>query len=121
MKAHHPESKLIAVFEPRSATACRNTHQHEYPDAFMSADLSMIAPIGRPDIPENERLDVPRIVREIGARGGRAMTVDVGPGSVDAIVAAIAAVAKPGDVVAVLSNGAFGGIHGKLTQALSSL
>ncbi len=119
MKGHHPGAKLIAIFEPRSATACRNLHQHEYPAAFSSADLALIAPVGRPEIPDAERLDVPAIVREINARGGRAETVDIGPSSVDAIVARVAAEAKPGDVVAVLSNGAFGGIHGKLAKALT--
>jgi UDP-N-acetylmuramate: L-alanyl-gamma-D-glutamyl-meso-diaminopimelate ligase len=120
MKGHHPGAKLIAVFEPRSATACRNLHQKEYPAAFSSADLALIAPIGRAEIPASERLDVPAIVGEINARGGRAETFETGPASVDAIVARIVDEAKPGDVVAVLSNGAFGGIHGKLARALDA-
>jgi len=118
MRAHHPDGKLIAIFEPRSATACRRTHQHEYPAAFAAADISLIAPVGRMEIPVEDRLDIPTIVRDINARGGHAETFAVGPQSVDEIVARVAAVAKPGDTVAVLSNGAFGGIHGKLTTAL---
>jgi UDP-N-acetylmuramate: L-alanyl-gamma-D-glutamyl-meso-diaminopimelate ligase len=118
MKGHHPGARLIAIFEPRSATACRNTHQRDYPGAFLAADLALIAPIGRAEIPADERLDVPTIVREVNARGGHAETVEASPSSVDAIVARVAAEARPGDVVAVLSNGAFGGIHGKLARAL---
>ena len=120
MRGHHPEGKLIAIFEPRSATACRRTHQHEYPAAFAAADLSLIAPVGRMEIPPDDRLDIPAIVRDITARGGRAETFAAGPQSVDEIVARVAAEARPGDTVAVLSNGAFGGIHGKLTSALES-
>jgi UDP-N-acetylmuramate: L-alanyl-gamma-D-glutamyl-meso-diaminopimelate ligase len=120
MKGHHPDGRLIAIFEPRSATACRNLHQREYPAAFASADLALLAPIGRAEIPDAEKLDVPAIVGEINARGGRAETVPVGPASVDAIVARVAAEARAGDVVAVLSNGAFGGIHGKLARALEA-
>ncbi len=120
MRRHHPDGRLIAVFEPRSATACRRTHQHEYPAAFASADLSLIAPVGRMEIPAEDRLDIPAIVRDITARGGRAETFAAGPQSVDEIVARVAAEAKAGDTVAVLSNGAFGGIHGKLTSALES-
>lgn len=120
MRAHHPDGRLIAVFEPRSATACRRTHQGEYPAAFAAADLALIAPVGRADIPAEERLDIPGIVREIAARGGEAETFAPGPGSVDAIVARVAAVARPGDTVAVLSNGAFGGIHARLASALES-
>ena len=118
MRGHHPDARLVAVFEPRSATACRNLHQHEYPSAFSSADLALLAPVGRAEIPDGERLDVPAIVAEINARGGRADTVPVGPASVDALVARIVAETRPGDVVAVLSNGAFGGIHGRLRAAL---
>lgn len=118
MRAHHPDGKLIAIFEPRSATACRRTHQHEYPAAFRSADLSLIAPVGRLDIPPEDRLDIPAIVQDINRHGGAAETFAVGPQSVDEIVARVASVARPGDTVAVLSNGAFGGIHGKLTAAL---
>jgi UDP-N-acetylmuramate: L-alanyl-gamma-D-glutamyl-meso-diaminopimelate ligase len=118
MRRHHPDGRLIAVFEPRSATACRRTHQHEYPAAFSSADLSLIAPVGRMEIPAEDRLDIPAIVRDITARGGRAETFAAGPQSVDEIVARVAAEARAGDTVAVLSNGAFGGIHARLASAL---
>jgi UDP-N-acetylmuramate: L-alanyl-gamma-D-glutamyl-meso-diaminopimelate ligase len=119
MRGHHPDGRLIAVFEPRSATACRNLHQREYLDAFTAADLTLLAPIGRSEIPMAERLDVSAIVAAMQARGRRAETVDAGPASVDALVARIAAEVRPGDVVAVLSNGAFGGIHRKLAEALA--
>jgi UDP-N-acetylmuramate: L-alanyl-gamma-D-glutamyl-meso-diaminopimelate ligase len=38
----------------------------------------------------------------------------------DAPVARIAAAARPGNHVLVMSNGGFGGIHDKLLQALAS-
>jgi UDP-N-acetylmuramate: L-alanyl-gamma-D-glutamyl-meso-diaminopimelate ligase len=117
MRGHHPGAKLIAIFEPRSATACRRTHQDDYPGAFASADLTILAPVGRSEIPESERLDVAAILDAMHARGRQAETVAPGPESVDAIVARVASEARPGDVVAVLSNGAFGGIHGKLARA----
>ncbi len=118
MKRHLPEGKLIAVFEPRSATACRRTHQAEYPAAFSAADHVILAPVGRPEIPAEERLDVEAILTEIRARGGEAETVEAGAGSVDRVVARVKAIARPGDTVAVLSNGAFGGIFAKLRAAL---
>ena len=70
------------------------------------------------EIAPEDRLDIPAIVRDITARGGRAETFAAGPQSVDEIVARVAAEARPGDTVAVLSNGAFGGIHDKLLAAL---
>jgi UDP-N-acetylmuramate: L-alanyl-gamma-D-glutamyl-meso-diaminopimelate ligase len=120
MKAHHPRGRLCAIFEPRSATASRATHQREYPASFSAADYTIIAPVGRPEIAASEKLDVDQVVSALRAAGRRADTVPPGPSSVDDIVAKVVAWATAGDVVAVLSNGAFGGIHGKLVTALSS-
>jgi UDP-N-acetylmuramate: L-alanyl-gamma-D-glutamyl-meso-diaminopimelate ligase len=75
----------------------------------------VIAPLGRTNIPEEERLDLDLLARRIGEQGKRADT----PATVEAIVAEVALEAKSGDTVAVLSNGAFGGIHAKILDALS--
>lgn len=120
MKAHHPKGRLCAIFEPRSATASRATHQHEYAAAFDSADYTIIAPVGRPEIAASERLDVQHVVDAIGQRGKLAETVAMDQHSVDAIIEKVCHWAKPGDVVAILSNGAFGGIHDKLQRALAA-
>ncbi|MFO0618343.1 MAG: Mur ligase family protein [Polyangiaceae bacterium] len=114
LRAKHPKGALIAVFEPRSATACRAVHQAEYEACFGAADRVLFPPLGRSDIPEAERLDLDRIVAAIDRHGGRATREP----SVDAIVETITVEAKPGDTVAVLSNGAFGGIYEKLRAKL---
>jgi UDP-N-acetylmuramate: L-alanyl-gamma-D-glutamyl-meso-diaminopimelate ligase len=114
LRAKHPSGKLFAVFEPRSATACRALHQAAYAEAFRAADRVVIAPLGRANIPEGERLDVPRLVQALGAAGTRAEA----PSDVAAIVAGLAGAAHEGDTIALLSNGAFGGIHQKLIDAL---
>ncbi|HEY2516135.1 MAG TPA: Mur ligase family protein, partial [Polyangiaceae bacterium] len=111
LRAKHPSGALWAVFEPRSATACRALHQDEYARAFGAADRVVFAPLGRTNIPEPERLDLGRLVREIGGKA----SAEASP---DAIVARLAGEARAGDTVAVLSNGAFGGLHGKLLAAL---
>jgi UDP-N-acetylmuramate: L-alanyl-gamma-D-glutamyl-meso-diaminopimelate ligase len=113
LKARHPEGALWAVFEARSATAVRAIHQHEYVGAFAPADRILLAPLGRANIPENERLDLAKLAAEIGPKA-RTM-----PG-VPAIVDAIAEGARPGDTVALLSNGAFGGIHAALLARLAT-
>jgi UDP-N-acetylmuramate: L-alanyl-gamma-D-glutamyl-meso-diaminopimelate ligase len=111
LRAKHPAGKLFAVFEPRSATACRSLHQADYPGAFAVADEVIFAPLGRTNVPEAERLDVGKLVSDIGLRASNAE-------SVDAIVTALAGRATHGDTIALLSNGAFGGIHQKLADAL---
>jgi UDP-N-acetylmuramate: L-alanyl-gamma-D-glutamyl-meso-diaminopimelate ligase len=74
----------------------------------------ILAPLGRSNIPEAERLDVNLLARNITAQGKRA---DALP-NVDAIVLAIVTEAKAGDTVALLSNGSFGDIHRKLAAML---
>lgn len=113
LRARHPAGKLFAVFEPRSATACRNIHQAAYPGSFGSADRVILAPLGRTNVPESERLDLDRLAKDIGDRALAAP-------SIDAIVETITREAKSGDTVALLSNGAFGGVHGRLLEALGS-
>jgi UDP-N-acetylmuramate: L-alanyl-gamma-D-glutamyl-meso-diaminopimelate ligase len=57
LRQKHPTGALWAVFEPRSATACRSL-QAEYESSFDSAERVLFAPLGRSDIPEAERLDL---------------------------------------------------------------
>ena len=127
--AHHPtavastlrglrlrfrDGQLIAVFEPRSATACRNIHQQSYAAAFDVADLVLLAPLGRRLIPESERLDLDELAQALRLRSKHALLC----ASVDEIVDQVQQHARPGDAVAVLSNGDFAGIHQKLLERL---
>jgi UDP-N-acetylmuramate: L-alanyl-gamma-D-glutamyl-meso-diaminopimelate ligase len=73
----------------------------------------LLAPLGRTNVPAAERLDVVRLARELGAKATAAADVD-------AIIARLAAETRPGDTVAILSNGAFGGIHPRLLAALGA-
>ncbi len=129
--AHHPTAVLVtlaalrqrfggrrlwAVWEPRSATSRREVFQAAYAEAFDAADRVIVAPaFDQSRIAEDDRFDVERLVEALTARGVEATTAP----TVDEIVAVIAAQAHPMDVVAVLSNGGFGGLHGKLLAALS--
>ncbi|MDC3952323.1 UDP-N-acetylmuramate--L-alanine ligase [Polyangium jinanense] len=115
LRARHTRGALYAVFEPRSATACRALHQEQYASSFDAADVIVLAPLGRPEIPEAERLDLRALATALEARGKRALT----PASVDEIVTLLARDARAGDTIALLSNGAFGGIYDKLRGALA--
>ncbi|MEO8798241.1 MAG: cyanophycin synthetase, partial [Polyangiaceae bacterium] len=113
LKAKHPSGSLWAVFEPRSATACRNLHQDAYAKAFSAANHVIFAPLGRANLAPEERLDLAKLAREIGT-GAEAAP------SVDAILERLTREARPGDTIALLSNGAFAGLHKRLLEALSS-
>jgi UDP-N-acetylmuramate: L-alanyl-gamma-D-glutamyl-meso-diaminopimelate ligase len=112
LRSKHRAGKLFAVFEPRSATACRSVHQAQYVTAFGAADRVIFAPLGRSNIPEAERLDTAKLAQDIGERAKATA-------SVDEIIELLVAETRPGDVVALLSNGAFGGIYQKLTARLA--
>jgi UDP-N-acetylmuramate: L-alanyl-gamma-D-glutamyl-meso-diaminopimelate ligase len=113
LRAKHTSGALWAVFEPRSATACRAIHQEAYAHAFDAADHVILAPLGRTNIPEAERLDLARLARELGPKAEAASSHDV-------IIDRLSTRAAVGDTIAVLSNGAFGGLHTRLLRALEA-
>ena len=115
LRACHPDGVLWAVYEPRSATACRSLHQAAYLDAFTAADRVVFPPLGRDNIPEAERLDLTALARGLAERGVRTDCVE----SIDAIIALLSEQTRSGDTVVLLSNGAFGGIGSKLPKALA--
>ena len=115
--AQHPGQRLIAVFEPRSNTAMRKIHQDEYAHAFAGAAEAIISqPTAIAKVPEADRVDAKKMAAEIGQSGVPCRWME----SPDAIVAALAAEAKDGDVVLAMSNGAFGNLHKKLLAALEA-
>ena len=126
--AHHPTAvketlagfrerangRVIAVFEPRSATASRRLHQELYPDAFASADLSILAPVARSEIAAGERLDTAAIAETIRERGREALACS----NVEEVVEVAAAAARPGDTIVVMSNGRFEDAPDRILLAL---
>ncbi len=107
--------KMLAIFEPRSNTTRRKVFQRELALALGASECVIIAPVADPHkVPENDRLDVARLLDDIRVMGREAfMEADV-----DKIVARAMTLVQPGDTIAVYSNGGFGGIHGKLLEAL---
>ncbi len=110
LRDRHRGARILAAYEPRSATACRKLHEGAYPAAFASADEVFLAPIGRPDLPEDERLDAEIVAAAIRDRGRGAAAYE----SIDALEDALVAAARPNDVVVLMSNGAFGGIYARV-------
>jgi UDP-N-acetylmuramate: L-alanyl-gamma-D-glutamyl-meso-diaminopimelate ligase len=114
LRASNPAARIWAVFEPRSASSCRRVFQEDFARAFGGADRVLVAPVFRSTLPDSERLSVPKLVRDLEAAGRPAREVE----SIDDIIATIAGEQREGDLVVIMSNGGFGGIHQKLLQAL---
>ncbi len=118
LRARYPQSRLWVVLEPRSNTMRRNVLQDALARSLALADQVVIAAIFKSEaIPEAERLDLNRVVGDIHKRGKPARIL----ADADAIVNAIAPELRERDVVAILSNGGFGGIYEKLPQRLRGL
>ena len=115
LRAGHPTDRIWAVFEPRSASSCRRVFQADFARAFAGADEVIVAPIFRSKLPEAERLSVTQLVDDLNCRGQSARQSS----SVDDIVDTIVREHRRGDLVVIMSNGGFGGIHRKLVEALA--
>ena len=117
LRVRYPGARLWAIFEPRSNTLRRKVFEQDLIRSLALADQVMIADVFRPEaIPEGQRLSVPAVVEGIVQAGKSARSL----ADADAIVAAIAPQLRSGDVVAILSNGGFGGIYEKLPRRLES-
>jgi UDP-N-acetylmuramate: L-alanyl-gamma-D-glutamyl-meso-diaminopimelate ligase len=115
LRASHPDARIWAVFEPRSASSCRRIFQDDFARAFSTADEVLIAPVFRSTLPEPERLSVPQLVRDLNTGGRSAREAE----SIADIIGAVVREHRPGDLVVIMSNGGFGGIHQKLLRALT--
>jgi UDP-N-acetylmuramate: L-alanyl-gamma-D-glutamyl-meso-diaminopimelate ligase len=92
--------------------------QRELISSLALADQVVITPIFKPEaVPEEERLTTSSVVNGIKRQGKQAREL----ADADAIVAAVAPELKSGDVVAILSNGGFGGIYEKLPRKIEEL
>jgi UDP-N-acetylmuramate: L-alanyl-gamma-D-glutamyl-meso-diaminopimelate ligase len=119
LRLRYPGRPLRAVFEPRSNTSRRRVFQEDFVTALAGADEAVLAAVFAKDsdpIPAAERLAPDAIVDALGARGVPARLVDGVPSIRDYLVST----ARPGDVVVVMSNGAFGGLPGLVVEGLAA-
>ena len=105
LRARVGAARIIAVFEPRSNTMKMGVHRETLAPSLAAADKTWF--LNSPDL----GWDLAGAVSSMGNRAGLARTVD-------ALVKGLAAEARAGDHVLVMSNGGFGGVHEKLLAAL---
>jgi UDP-N-acetylmuramate: L-alanyl-gamma-D-glutamyl-meso-diaminopimelate ligase len=117
LRARYPGRRLWGVFEPRSNTSRRRIFQREYVAALAAADRVIVGGVFQKQsdaVGADELFSPEQLVADLTARGVHAAAI----GDAKAIAAAVAGEAAPGDVVALMSNGAFGGLRGTLVRAL---
>ncbi len=123
LRVRYPQRRIWACFEPRSNTTRRNFFQREMATALAGADGAFIGKIDRlNELAENERLNPEKLVADIRAAGRVAHY----GGTTEELLAALLSNVRGSDsstplkasVVAIFSNGGFGGLHEKLLKAL---
>ena len=115
LRTRYPGRRLWAILEPRSNTLRRKVFESELAESLSHADEVVLAAVFKSDaIPEAERLDGQNVIAKIQAGRTSARML----ASADSIVEAITPELREGDVVAILSNGGFGGIYEKLPARL---
>jgi UDP-N-acetylmuramate: L-alanyl-gamma-D-glutamyl-meso-diaminopimelate ligase len=117
LRTAYPGRRLWAILEPRSNTLRRNVFQEALVESLTLADRVVLAAVFKSEsIPTQERLHPQDVATGLVAQGVPAEVY----ADADAIVAGIASELCAGDVVAILSNGGFGGIYTKLPEALKA-
>jgi UDP-N-acetylmuramate: L-alanyl-gamma-D-glutamyl-meso-diaminopimelate ligase len=104
LKARQGEGRIVAVIEPRSNTMRMGTHRLQLGASATAADqVIWYQPVESDWDLSAELVDYPkqRVIDDI-----------------DVIIAQICANAERGDIVVIMSNGSFGGIHQRLLEAL---
>jgi UDP-N-acetylmuramate: L-alanyl-gamma-D-glutamyl-meso-diaminopimelate ligase len=114
-RAKYPGHRIIAVFEPRSYTAQIKSFQQLFEDGLSQADVIIIAGLFHPErYTQDTAISPTEMIQHLRQNGRDAYFIS----SPDEIVAHLAPRLKENDVVVVMSNGSFGGIHVKLLKAL---
>ncbi len=115
VKSISTNGRLIAVFEPRTATSMRSFFQNEYAHSFDMADIICIRkppPVRK--IPDGEKFSSEQLVTDLNERGQEAYFFP----DTDAIIEFIVSNARPADLVLIMSNGGFDNIHLRLLDSL---
>ena len=116
VKERYESRRLVAVFEPRSNSSRRNIFQNAYVSSFKDADVVILPePLMMEKIPLHERFSSVRLATDLNELGIEAHYF---PNN-DALIDGLVSLVKPGDVILIMSNGAFDNIQQRLLQRLA--
>jgi UDP-N-acetylmuramate: L-alanyl-gamma-D-glutamyl-meso-diaminopimelate ligase len=116
VRSAHPDRRIWAIFEPRSATSCRRIFHEDFARALSKADRVILPAVFRSSLPDDQRLDIEQLVRDLKGEGVDARFIP----STEGIVNSVSREARDGDLVIIMSNGGFDNIHQKLLDALTA-
>ena len=112
-----PGRRIVAILEPRSNSMRRKVFQDALPAALALGDRVILGGVFRAQqLGDENRMDPESVAASVRALGKDAR---VYPSS-DAIAEHLAAEAKPGDLLLIMSNGSFDGLCEKLLKKLGT-
>lgn len=115
LKKRYPGRRILAVFEPRSATSRRKVFQKDFAQALSLADKSYVAqPYDQTKISETDRFSSQDLISDIESLGGTSHIFE----GTETGVKMVSDETRELDVVVIMSNGGFDGYIPKFTQAL---
>ncbi|KJR43540.1 UDP-N-acetylmuramate:L-alanyl-gamma-D-glutamyl-meso-diaminopimelate ligase [Candidatus Magnetoovum chiemensis] len=115
VKPFFKNSRLVAVFEPRTNSSMRDIFQNDYPKSFDGADIVCIRkPSMLSKVPEQNRIDTEKLVKDIVKQGIQAFYFE----ETDTIIDFLVKESKSGDLILIMSNGGFDNIHKRLLEKL---
>jgi len=118
VRERFPDSRIWAIFEPRSQTSRRSLFEEPFAEALGIADIAIIAPVFAPGRLEATGIFSPeRVRRRIAEQGKDAYA----PGSIGEIVEIVRIAVRAGDRIVVMSNGGFDNIHARLLEELRTI
>ena len=110
-----PKRRLIVVFEPRTNSSRRAIFQERYADSFDGSDLVVVREhVPLSDVPSSEQFSSARLVQDLCSRHIDAHYFP----DTETILEFLVDQARPGDIMAILSNGGFDDIHERLLSKL---
>lgn len=129
--AHHPTAvretlnaaqqryqgrRIVAIFEPRSWSSRKKVFQKEYEAAFEASPLVILAPVfGAYMLQAEDQFSPEQLVNALKAQGKEAWAIE----GADAIIEHLKPLLQAGDVIMIMSNGGFDGIHEKMLTMLT--
>ncbi len=116
LKASYQKNRLVAVFEPRTNSSRRSIFQQDYVSAFDAADLILLRePIPIESLSVDEQFSSRQLAADLV---NRKKLLAESFQTTDEILARLKTLLRPGDVVAILSNGGFDNVHDRLLQQI---
>lgn len=122
IREHFPNNRIFAIFEPRSNTSRKKMFEHDYANAFVNVNGLVLS---MPELRHNDKaddfIDGGVVVSEAKNKASNKDFYGVCVANGHQAIEKIASIATAGDVLVIMSNGSFDGIHQKLITVLEAL